>query len=875
MRFLPAIFHPHDPILVLLAFAVAVLASFVSLELAGQIKRAAPRARPVWLVAAGVAMGGGIWSMHFIAMIALELPFAVAYEPSLTVISLVMAMVVATAGLQIVFWRAASWRGFISGGVVMGLGVAAMHYTGMAALVLPAAVHYHAGLVALSIAIAIAAATAALWLAFSVNSLPLKLGSAVLMGTAVCGMHFTGMAAFICGKVDPAIFVAPGLSANALAGGVAGTSGAILLLGLGAALYDRRVSRLTMAAMIANDSKQRVDALLRNAADLAAVLDENGTVTFVSAASQLAGQSSEITLGTNIIASQPPEMRPRSAALLAAARARPGQAVRGEFLGRDGASWFEVTVNDQFANPVIRGFVINLRDITAQKNATALIEQALAQAQEARRLAEEHASEVAQANAKTRAAEAHAQALEAAHAATRAAEEQARQLARHDALTGMANRRVFSAELQLTLARAQGNTGTSTLMLIDLDGFKKINDLEGRHAGDAVLCEVARRIEAVMRKQDSAARLDGDEFGIIAEGEAELQAHLDGAMRLAGRLLAAIRQPISGGERKLEISASIGIAACRAETADTGSLLRAADLALSRAKLSGGGTFRFFEQSMDDELRAQEALEKDLATALEAQNITPYYQPLVDLHDQQIYGFEALARWNDPVRGFVSPDVFIPIIEQLGLMSQLTESMLRQVCRDARHWPQNIHISVNFPPSEFTDPILPSRILTILEQEGMEPERLEVEITETALVSDIDLAKAILTTLQGFGIGICLDDFGTGYSSLYHLRELKFDKIKIDRSFVQAMRESVESEKIVDAILSLAHNLNLPTVAEGIEDPEILRLLAAKGCEYGQGYYFGKAMPAGDVAEKLESQRTAFAGWREPGLVAGGYVTIN
>ena len=257
---------------------------------------------------------------------------------------------------------------------------------------------------------------------------------------------------------------------------------------------------------------------------------------------------------------------------------------------------------------------------------------------------------------------------------------------------------------------------------------------------------------------------------------------------------------------------------------------------------------------MDDELRAQELIENDLIEAINTQKIHPHYQPLVDLGQNRIRGFEALARWEHPERGFIPPDVFIPLVEQLGLMTELTVSILRQACRDAKSWPEYIRISVNFSPSEMKDLTLPNRILAILAQEGVAPTRLEVEITESALVSDMDAAKEILATLQGYGITICLDDFGTGYSSLYHLRELKFDKLKIDRSFIQAMHQNPETEMIVDAILGLTHNMNLPTVAEGIENLALQELLISKGCEFGQGYHFGKAMSGDSVLDFLKKE---------------------
>jgi diguanylate cyclase (GGDEF)-like protein len=837
---LESFFHPHVPSLVILSLTLAVLASFVSLELAGRIKVTYGRARAAWLVAAGTAMGGGVWSMHFIAMIALELPFAVAYNRQLTVLSLLIAILVATAGLYAVFWhKGSSWR-FVTGGAIMGSGVVAMHYIGMAALIMPVTMRYDISLVVLSVLIAIAASVVALWLAFRVEHLALKLMSALLMGFAAFAMHFTAIAAFTCGPASPENLllpgIVPGLSATGLAMGVAGTSGAILFIGLALAIGDQRAKRRAWATLIAHESKRRIDALLRNTADLIAVVDRNWVVTYLSRIANGLADRTALGVGADFLSLFAPEARGRALTLLDTALNAPARPVRAEFPGAEVAvqEWFEITLNDQFADHAIQGVIVNLRDITEQKRANALIEEALAQAQAATRVAEEQAL-----------------ALEQAHEKTQLAEEQARILARHDALTGLPNRRVFSAELETALTIARTGAAAYSVLLIDLDEFKKINDLQGHQIGDLVLCEVARRLEAAMRKNDTVARLGGDEFAIIAAAELNAQEHLEAAQRLATRLLGAIRQPIALANGKLQIGASIGIACCRTDAVDVGSLLHAADIAMYRAKQGGKSTFRFFDQSMDDEMRAQESIENDLIRAIHEENIHPHYQPLVDLGKSRIRGFEALARWDHPERGFIPPDVFIPLVEHLGLMTEMTTSILRQACRDARQWPHDIRISVNFSPSEMKDPALPGRILAVLAQEGLAPTRLEVEITESALVSDIATAKTILATLQGYGITICLDDFGTGYSSLYHLRELKFDKLKIDRSFIQSMHDNNDNEMIVDAILGLTRNMNLPTVAEGIESLALQELLVSKGCEYGQGYHFGKAMSGESVRELL------------------------
>jgi diguanylate cyclase (GGDEF)-like protein len=452
---------------------------------------------------------------------------------------------------------------------------------------------------------------------------------------------------------------------------------------------------------------------------------------------------------------------------------------------------------------------------------------------------------------------ANALALEIGHQATKKAQEEALSQARHDSLTGLPNRRVFAADLEAALGRTRNGGTNYAVLLIDLDHFKPVNDLLGHTAGDLVLCEIAARLRSVVRKSDTAVRLGGDEFAIIAEGEPDPKANMENAIRLANRVLDAIRQPIHLGSGAVEVGASIGIALCHSDNTNAESLQHEADIAMYRAKRDGRGVYRFFERSMDIELREQAALQSDLKLAILTGEIRPFYQPLVDIRQNKICAFEALARWTHPVRGCVSPDIFIPLAEQLGLIPDLTLLILRQACRDARAWTEDIRLSVNISPTQLKDPRLGDWILQVIAEEGFSPKRLEIEITENAVVSDLQIAKAILTKLQSVGVTVALDDFGTGYSTLYHLWALKFDKVKIDRSFIHAMMDSPESEKIVDAILSLARNLKLPTVAEGVENPAVLRHLAKNGCDFGQGFYFGKAMNAGDASGVLEMAAVA------------------
>ena len=419
--------------------------------------------------------------------------------------------------------------------------------------------------------------------------------------------------------------------------------------------------------------------------------------------------------------------------------------------------------------------------------------------------------------------------------------------AEHDALTGLPNRRVFAERMKE--GAAGGRAGTAYMvLLIDLDRFKPVNDVYGHTAGDAVLCEIAARLQNVLRPEDTVARLGGDEFGIIGKAGSGPDRLADAASTLADRIITAIQAPIDLGDHTVDVGASIGIALCPADGIDPDTLLHCADIAMYQAKRDGRGKWRFFEGSMDAEIRRLAQLESDLRHAIVEERIEPYYQPLVNLADGRLVGFEILARWDHPERGFVAPDEFIPIAERLGLISPMTFSLLRRACREALTWPPELALSLNLSATQIGDDLLPMKILAILSEAGFPPNRLEVEITESALITEIAAAKSMLTSFQSLGVKVSLDDFGTGYSSMNHLRELKFDKVKIDKSFILSMGTDPESAKIVNAILGLTRSLGLTTTAEGIEDVEAMRRMTEGGCDFGQGFYFSRAVPADEVA---------------------------
>ncbi len=453
----------------------------------------------------------------------------------------------------------------------------------------------------------------------------------------------------------------------------------------------------------------------------------------------------------------------------------------------------------------------------------------------------------------------HVAALEKAHEAAEAAQRLAQSLARHDALTGLPNRRVFAEVLEAARLQAGRGGAQFAVLSLDLDRFKPVNDIYGHQAGDDVLREVATRIGAVVRGGDTVARLGGDEFALIMHCVNLDDEPVAAAAFLADRIIGAVERPISIGDRCVDVGASIGIALCPQDGTDPETLLRAADMAMYRAKEEGRGTHRFFQRSMEDALRARLALEADVRSAVANEEIEPHYQPLMLLAEKRLVGFEILARWHHPTRGNVEPEFFIPVVEKLGLIAEMTYSLLRRACLDARSWAPEITIALNVSPKHLGDPLLTAKILAILSETAFPPERLEIEITESALVGDLPAARNALVGLQELGIKISLDDFGTGYSNLYNLRELRFDKIKIDRSFVMSMETDVESAKIVHSVIDLAKSLGLPTIAEGIEHVQTMNQIVQSGGEYGQGFYFSKALPAAEAAKLAKSAKPASA----------------
>ncbi len=446
----------------------------------------------------------------------------------------------------------------------------------------------------------------------------------------------------------------------------------------------------------------------------------------------------------------------------------------------------------------------------------------------------------------------------------RSAELDAQRLARHDALTGLPNRRGFLEQFD-SRVRDSGPDERCAMFVLDLDHFKPVNDLYGHRLGDEVLRVIAQRLSEIVEDYGVVARLGGDEFGIVMKVGADDD---ELPLRIARRMVHEVPRPIKLAALSVEVGCSVGASMyardgghsggpLRGEHSPVETVLRQADMAMYRAKAEGRGAYRFFDDKMDERLQQRVRLEREIKRAVERQEIIPYYQPLVDLHTQETVGYELLARWNHPSLGVIEPTAFISIAEDTGVIGALTDSLLRQGLKDAKAWPSHLYLTVNLSPRQFADPLLAQRILAILAEAGFPPKRLEIEITETAVVQRLEEAKVTLQSLRNLGVRIALDDFGTGYSGLHHLRELQLDTIKIDQSFVTHMLKNADDEKLVQAIVGLGHVLGLRTTAEGIETKDVLDKLISLGCDTGQGFLFGRPEPmtAAAVTEELTARR--------------------
>jgi diguanylate cyclase (GGDEF)-like protein len=430
-----------------------------------------------------------------------------------------------------------------------------------------------------------------------------------------------------------------------------------------------------------------------------------------------------------------------------------------------------------------------------------------------------------------------------------AAEQKVRMLAFQDALTGLANRRKFDDALKAAIATPPREGAVHAVFLLDLNGFKKVNDVYGHASGDQVLTVVAQRLLQAMRDGDLVARFGGDEFAILALHLVDAEA----ASNIASRVIDALKEPLTIGPIKCSIGSGIGISLIPDDAVTMDQALRKADLALYRAKEERTSAVEFFEEDMDERVRERQWLVQELRTAVSEGGICVYFQPSVDLNTKRIVGFEAFPRWFHSSFGEIAPDRFIPLAEQSGMIHELADHVLRQACTAARNWPIDVALSINVFSGQLKDKTLDKRIMEILRETGLPPQRLEIEIDESALARAPETTRKILGRLREAGVRISLDNFGTGYLSFLQSQNLKIDRVKINSKAIHSMMSERKDAGVVRAMISLAHGLSMTIAAEGVEHSAQQESLILTRCEQGQGHLYGNPVSAEQTTRLIET----------------------
>lgn len=433
-------------------------------------------------------------------------------------------------------------------------------------------------------------------------------------------------------------------------------------------------------------------------------------------------------------------------------------------------------------------------------------------------------------------------------------ENELKAMAYRDPLTGLGNRHRMREKVMAIAAERAEDPAPFTIGIANLDGFKPINDLFGSQAGDEILCQVAHRLKACIPDGATVTRHDGDEFAFLLP----LVFEKNGAERLGQMIKEVLSAPYDLGDRNVRLSASFGFAIYPFAGEEFEELLKSAETALYRSKRRGRGQITVYSREIAQEMKRSTQLEQALRNAIIADTVEVHFQPIVRIRDEAVVGFEALARWIDADLGFVSPAVFVPLAEERGFIDALSDTLLRKAAEAALSWPRELFLSFNLSSAQLMDPGTAPSILATLGRVGLDPNRVELEITETAVMTSADTAERIIAELRHAGVRISLDDFGTGQSSLGRLRDFTFDKVKIDRAFVSRITTDRTSEHIVKAIIAMCEGLDLQVVAEGIEERADSDKLKALGCTMGQGYYYGRPVDAAATLRYLESHYREF-----------------
>ena len=802
---------------IILSVLVAIIGSFTALAHARRMRESTGAIQKAWLLAGGVTLGMTVWAMHFIGMLALHLPIPVSYDVFLTLISILPAILAALLGFYLLQSIKIEIRQIVIGGIFMGVGIALMHYIGMAALKMQPAISYNPWLFALSVLIAIVAATSALLIVYfnEKTKLPALLQhsiSAVIMGLAIAGMHYTGMAAasFMPNSICTTV---KGLNIDPTLMAIMITVSMLILFGGSwiANLYERRVVldelRIVNKKLKMSDEALRVAANAFEVQEAVMITDANDIVLRTNQSfTKLTGYSAEETMG------KPSGIFSHDAAFSQSMRDALAQdkTWAGEVYDtrKDGSSYLKRLTITAVTNNTneITNYVVSFTDISQ----------------------------------------------------LREAQDEIQLLAFYDPLTKLPNRRLLLDRQELALAASVRNKQFGAVLFIDLDNFKVLNDTKGHAVGDLMLIEVASRLRGNLRAQDTVARIGGDEFVVVLEGLGKELAQATAQARLVGeKICKNINQPYTLQGYELHSTVSIGVSLFHGNTVGVEDLFKYADSAMYQSKQAGRNTLNFYDPSMQAAIEARSELEIDLRQALARQQLSLYYQMQVD-SNHHIFGAEVLLRWHHPVRGLVSPLQFIALAEETGLILPIGHFVLQTACKQLKSWQENaladkLLLSVNVSARQFRQADFVNQVREVLAQTGANPHLLKLELTESMVLDNVTDTIAKMQTLRSLGVRFAMDDFGTGYSSLSALKRLPITQLKIDQSFVRDITDDANDVIIVKTIIAMANSLQLNVIAEGVETEAQLKLLQQCHCHAFQGYLFSKPVPL-EVFEQLLSK---------------------
>ncbi|QCT01191.1 signaling protein YkoW [Paenibacillus algicola] len=790
----------YDTALVVFSYIVAVVASYTVLGFVVRISKSSGWQRWGWLLFGSIAMGMGVWSMHFVGMLAFSLPVPIAYDLLTVLLSVVVVILASFLALFIVGRGTIGRKKLVAGGLLLASGIVAMHYIGMAAMQIH--ITYKPLLFAASILIAVVASITALWLSLYFGSKHKgqesikKLASGLIMGAAVVGMHYTGMYA---AEFHPGVAVNESgviLDQKLLAYLIAGAT----LMTLGLSLFGIYISnRFSSKESELEVSEKWYKSLFDNNQDGIISVDlDYRIIEYNDAVCRLTGLDGDwlrrqtIDQIFSFIAEEEQEKtRMKFLASLQGVIQRYETAIYHQDGRRVELSVINIPVK---LNEEVVGNYIIARDVTEDKRS----------------------------------------------------KEKIQHQAHHDELTGLPNRRRFH---QILNEKIQEKNTPFAVMVLDIDRFKMINDSMGHTYGDMFLQEVSRRIQVALKDNHvTLSRMGGDEFTLLSHAEFD-QEHV---AVMAQDIIRMISQPYRLKDTDFYVTASIGIAVYPMDGDNAVQLLKNADTAMYEVKKNGKNGYRLYSRELNEQLREKMELEADLRRAFEREEFMLCYQPQIRSSDSKMIGIEALVRWKHATRGIVSPGVFIPIAEETGLIHELGSWVLREACRQMKEWHTAggplIPVSVNLSSQQFHQENLAEFIISILDETGLPPQYLELEITESMMM-DPTVSTGILHSLTEHGIRISLDDFGTGYSSLSYLKHLPIQKLKIDRSFIRDIASNANDKAIVATIIAMAQHLNMDVVAEGIETQEQLDILTESDCRKIQGYFYSRPLPAWDVEQ--------------------------